>query len=99
MLSITVGWYTSFPPAHVLALEGFQCIADMTRDQQSMYIPTVAFCHFDSSTLHPVHHNVFPLFSLICQSAGMQTINGGSEDDNGKLDDSNVPPVVCRQCL
>lgn len=73
------------------------------RDQGSS--PTLGWdpCTFPqlhSVTLIPALYILYttifsPFPHFICQSADMETVNGGGEDDNETLDESNVPRVVC----
>lgn len=102
-LSITVGFYTLFPAHDIpLALEmkvfsaykrwpGINPRGDPCTFPQSHFI-TLIQC-----TLHPVWHNLFILFSIVCRGAGMEVIGWfsspcdreeeleGSEDDNEKV--------------
>lgn len=108
---ITSSWHFCL----ALEMKSVQCLPDMTRDQPqvgSMHIPTVTFYHFDSKHFTPSMPQSFSFsLLLINQSAGRKIFNGlalfvtarkktgGSEDDNETLDDSDVPRVVCCQCL
>lgn len=105
LLSIKVGLYTLFPARNiilhiVLALKGFGAYQTWPGIEPHPQMGSCTFPQLHSVTLIPALYILYttifsPFPHFICQSADMETINGGGEDDNETLDESNVPRVVC----